>query len=119
MLGFDRILAYSSFGEGVIRRSIGDEAAAVKGLTYRPHGIDGEMFFQMDRAASRKALLSKTLVRIARNGSEASTYRGRRSSDRHRCDESGAQELGSRHRDLRNAEGERAQSSPMDSHQQA
>jgi glycosyltransferase involved in cell wall biosynthesis len=62
VLGFDRILAYSSFGGGVIRRSIGDEAAAVKDLTYLPHGIDGDMFYQMDRAASRKAFFRNTFA---------------------------------------------------------
>lgn len=44
LLGFDRLLAYSPFGEEVIRNSIGAEAAAVRDLTWLPHGINGEVF---------------------------------------------------------------------------
>ena len=62
LYGFDRILAYGQFGEDVIRRSIGEEAAAVKNLTHLPHGIDGEMFFPMNRTAARKAFFINTFA---------------------------------------------------------
>ena len=60
LLGFDRLLAYGAFGEGVIRRTIGDEEADKRHLTHLPHGIDGEVFYPMDRKLSRKLFLQYT-----------------------------------------------------------
>jgi glycosyltransferase involved in cell wall biosynthesis len=60
LLGFDRLLAYGKFGEGVIRRSIGDEEADQRGLTHLPHGIDFNVFFPMNPTSSRKLFLKKT-----------------------------------------------------------
>jgi glycosyltransferase involved in cell wall biosynthesis len=58
--GFDRILAYGEFGEGVIRRSIGDEEADKRHLTHLPHGLCSDDFYQQDRALSRKLILQYT-----------------------------------------------------------
>ena len=44
LLGFDRILAYSEWGEAVIRDTIGKEASTWKDLSALPHGIDGSVF---------------------------------------------------------------------------
>ena len=60
LLGFDRILAYGPFGEGVIRRTIGDEESDNRGLTNLPHGIDTDIFFPMNRGLCRKLFLQKT-----------------------------------------------------------
>ncbi len=60
LLGFDRILAYGHFGEDVIRRTIGDEAATVRGLTHLPHGIDSDMFFPLNQSTCRKVFLKTT-----------------------------------------------------------
>jgi len=51
--GVDRLIAYGPFGESVLRRSIGDEAADKKGLTNLPHGIDGSIFYERSRALCR------------------------------------------------------------------
>jgi glycosyltransferase involved in cell wall biosynthesis len=60
LLGFDRILAYGSFGEGVIRRTIGDEQSDKRHLTNLPHGIDGEVFCPLPRNLCRKAFFQRT-----------------------------------------------------------
>jgi len=51
LLGFDRLLAYSPFGEEVIRNSIGAEEAAVRGLEWLPHGLNCEVFKQIPAKA--------------------------------------------------------------------
>jgi glycosyltransferase involved in cell wall biosynthesis len=63
LLGFDRLLAYGPFGEGVIRRTIGDEEADKRHLTNLPHGIDSEKFFELPRKNSRKLFLQYTGAR--------------------------------------------------------
>ena len=60
LLGFDRLLAYGPFGEGVIRRTIGDEESDKRHLTNLPHGIDGETFYELPRKLSRKLFLEYT-----------------------------------------------------------
>jgi glycosyltransferase involved in cell wall biosynthesis len=60
LLGFDRILAYGPFGEAVIRRTIGDEEADKRHLTWLPHGIDDDIFFQLDRRLCRKLFVKRT-----------------------------------------------------------
>jgi glycosyltransferase involved in cell wall biosynthesis len=60
LLGFDRLLAYGQFGEGVIRRTIGDENADQRHLTFLPHGIDGDTFYEISRKLSRKLFLEYT-----------------------------------------------------------
>ncbi len=60
LLGFDRLLAYGAFGEGVIRRSIGDEESDKRHLTHLPHGINTDEFYEQDRKLSRRLLLEYT-----------------------------------------------------------
>jgi glycosyltransferase involved in cell wall biosynthesis len=60
LLGFDRILAYGPFGEGVIRRTIGDKEANKRHLTWIPHGIDDDMFFGLSKEASRRIFFKHT-----------------------------------------------------------
>jgi glycosyltransferase involved in cell wall biosynthesis len=60
LLGFDRLLAYGEFGEGVIRRTIGDEESDKRHLCHLPHGIDGETFYEMPRKLSRRLFLEYT-----------------------------------------------------------
>ena len=40
LLGYDRVLAYGPWGEGVIRHTIGEGEARAGRLDQRPHGID-------------------------------------------------------------------------------
>ncbi len=58
--GFDRILAYGPFGEGVIRRTLGDEESDKRHLTWLPHGIDDETFFSLDQKLCRRLFLKHT-----------------------------------------------------------
>lgn len=44
LLGVDRLLAYTPFGENTIVRTIGAEAAQAKELTWLPHALDGGMW---------------------------------------------------------------------------
>jgi glycosyltransferase involved in cell wall biosynthesis len=60
LLGFDRILAYGRFGEGVIRRTLSDEEADKRHLTHLPHGIDDDIFYEEDRQLCRKMFLKIT-----------------------------------------------------------
>lgn len=60
LLGFDRLLAYGAFGEGVIRRTIGDEESDKRHLTFLPHGILGDEFYEVDRKLSRKLFIEYT-----------------------------------------------------------
>ena len=60
LMGFERILAYGQFGEGVIRRTIGDENANQRHLTWLPHGLDCSEFYEMPRKLSRKLFLEYT-----------------------------------------------------------
>lgn len=69
LLGFDRILAYGKWGEGVIRRTLGDQEAEKRFLSSLPHGIDTKVFYPRDRATSRAFFFSFT---------GASTLRGER-----------------------------------------
>lgn len=60
LLGFDRVLAYGSFGEGVIRRTIGDEQSDKRHLTNLPHGINSDVFFELNRKQCRKLFFQHT-----------------------------------------------------------
>jgi glycosyltransferase involved in cell wall biosynthesis len=53
LLGFDRILAYGRWGESVIRKALGDQAAQERELSSIPHGIDSSVFYPRDRAECR------------------------------------------------------------------
>ena len=44
LLGYDRVLAYTPFGEQQIRATIGDEEANRRGCTFMPHGFAGEIW---------------------------------------------------------------------------
>lgn len=59
-LGFDRLLAYGSFGESLLRRTIGDEEADKRYLTHLPHGINLSTFYEHDRKMSRSLFLENT-----------------------------------------------------------
>jgi glycosyltransferase involved in cell wall biosynthesis len=59
-LGFDRLLAYGEFGEGVLRRSIGDVEADKRHLTFLPHGIDCNMFLEYPHKPSRNLFFQHT-----------------------------------------------------------
>ncbi len=48
LLGFNRILAYTSWGERLTRNSITSEVSSI------PHGIDTSVFFPRDRHVGRK-----------------------------------------------------------------
>jgi glycosyltransferase involved in cell wall biosynthesis len=57
--GYDRVLAYTQFGQGVIERSIGAAPALVRGLTWLPHGLDMQMWQPSPRKEARKVLGSR------------------------------------------------------------
>lgn len=60
LLGFDRILAYTIFGKQVIERTLG-----VDGISWCPHGINGDVFKPRDKAAGRAILgvpMTDTLI---------------------------------------------------------
>lgn len=40
LVGYKRLLAYTKWGEGVIERTIGTDAAQARQLTWLPHGLD-------------------------------------------------------------------------------
>lgn len=63
LLGFDRILAYGQWGEDLIRRTISDEESDKRHLTHLPHGIDTDVFYEVDRKLSRKLFLEYTGAR--------------------------------------------------------
>ena len=58
--GYDRLIAYGQFGEGVIRRTIGDEESEKRHLTWLPHGIDTGIFHEADRRLARFMFLKTT-----------------------------------------------------------
>lgn len=60
LLGFDRLLAYGEFGEGVIRRTIGDEESEKRHLTNLPHGLNSDVFFELPRHLCRKLFFRRT-----------------------------------------------------------
>lgn len=53
LLGFDRVLAYGPWAQGVIEQTIGEAESRGRGLNNRPHGIDTAVFFPRDRAHCR------------------------------------------------------------------
>jgi len=63
LLGFDRLLAYGEFGEGVIRRTIGDEESDKRHLTNLPHGINSDVFYPLPRHLCRKLFFQHTGAR--------------------------------------------------------
>jgi glycosyltransferase involved in cell wall biosynthesis len=59
LLGFDRVLAYGRWAEGVLGTCLG-EYASVKDLSSIPHGIDSGIFYERDRTACREEFLKIT-----------------------------------------------------------
>lgn len=59
-MGFDRLLAYGEFGEGVLRRTLGDEEADKRHLTHLPHGINSDVFYPLPRDLCRKLFFEHT-----------------------------------------------------------
>jgi glycosyltransferase involved in cell wall biosynthesis len=61
LFGFDRILAYSAWGAGVIERTMSTGEARSRNLTSLPHGIDGGVFSPSpDRSLARSVFNSIT-----------------------------------------------------------
>jgi glycosyltransferase involved in cell wall biosynthesis len=54
--GYRRLLAYTKWAEGVIRRSLGDEACNQRNLTWLPHGLDLPRWPMRDRDAAKARL---------------------------------------------------------------
>lgn len=63
LMGFNKILAYGPFGEGIIRRTIGDQEADARDLTNLPHGIDTDVFFPLDKKLCRRLFFQYTGAR--------------------------------------------------------
>lgn len=57
LLGFDRLLAYSPWGEEVVRSTIGEEEAGKRGITWLPHGLGKVWCPRNDRGAEPDALV--------------------------------------------------------------
>jgi glycosyltransferase involved in cell wall biosynthesis len=60
ILGFDRIITYTQFGEDLIRRTIGDKESDTRHLCNLPHGIDSSVFFETNRNLSRRLFFQHT-----------------------------------------------------------
>jgi glycosyltransferase involved in cell wall biosynthesis len=58
--GVDRLVCYGPFGEGVLRRTIGDEEADKRHLINIPHGISGDVFYERGRTLCRRMFLQIT-----------------------------------------------------------
>lgn len=56
LLGYNRLLAYTKWGSGVIERTIGKDAAGKRGLDWLPHGLDLDLWRIEDREAAKAGL---------------------------------------------------------------
>lgn len=56
LMGYQRLLAYTAWGEGIIRATIGNDAANARGIGWMPHGLNGDTFQPRDRKATRQSL---------------------------------------------------------------
>ena len=54
--GYDRVLAYTRFGERCIERSVGEQESRRAGLTWLPHGLNMQTWRPAPRLESRKVL---------------------------------------------------------------
>lgn len=54
--GVDRLLAYTSYGAGVIDRALGNPSATTPHL---PHGLDASNFYPRDRAVARQTFIAR------------------------------------------------------------
>lgn len=59
-VGFDRIIAYGRWAADVVFKAIGEREAGRVHLSFIPHGIDGEIFTEMPRSASRRMFFQRT-----------------------------------------------------------
>jgi len=59
IVGYERILCYSKWAEGIVRKSLGDISCKTKNISYLPHGIDCEVFQRRPRIESRKVFHEK------------------------------------------------------------
>jgi glycosyltransferase involved in cell wall biosynthesis len=59
LLGFERLLVYTEWADGLVKRTLGEDESAKRGLTWLPHGIDMEVFRPRDKATARKFLNPK------------------------------------------------------------
>ena len=56
LLGFNRVLTYTSWAKEQIVRTIGEGAAVARNLNWLPHGIDTSMFAPREKRESRRML---------------------------------------------------------------
>ena len=56
LLGYDRILTYTKWADGLVRRSLGEEEARRRALTWLPHGFNFETFKPWPKAEGRKLM---------------------------------------------------------------
>lgn len=68
LLGYNRVLAYGEWAAGIVKETIGAEAAKVQDLDWRPHGIDTSVFYERDRAVCRYKFGSITRAQTLRGG---------------------------------------------------
>ena len=53
LMGYDRVLTYTSWAEGLVKRSINDAAASQRQLTWLPHGLNLGTFKPQPRRQAR------------------------------------------------------------------
>lgn len=54
LLGYNRILTYTQWAEGIVRNSLGDEESRRRGLNWLPHGIDFNQWVIRDREEAKR-----------------------------------------------------------------
>lgn len=54
LMGYDRILMYGKWAEGIVQGTLGEEESRKRFLASLPHGIDTDVFKRRDREKSRK-----------------------------------------------------------------
>jgi glycosyltransferase involved in cell wall biosynthesis len=59
LVGLDRVLVYTKWADGLVRRTVGDESDVAKKLAHLPHGIDMEVFQPRDKTQARRFLNPK------------------------------------------------------------
>lgn len=58
--GFDRLLAYTKYGSGVITKTLTDAGLNVsKPIPNLPHGLDSTVFYPRDKAEARRTLIHR------------------------------------------------------------
>jgi glycosyltransferase involved in cell wall biosynthesis len=54
LLGYNRLLTYTQWADGVVRRTIGETEASRRGLTWIPHGLDFNQWVIRDREEAKR-----------------------------------------------------------------